>query len=766
MTTLSYFTKPFYQVSMAIEENAWSLSPYLFIIILFVWVWLPVLLKFKTRLAALTKKVGTIYVEASEIQLGSWFNSRIILAIAILSTLFLMSYRYFQPTMPIGYDTPFYMSRVNDMLRLNSITKLLIFSYLTRFFIIFMPLYPLKTLGLFGETVVKILPSFLGVIYVVVVYLFVKTGTNNAKIAALSSLFAAVSFFTLRLSLDLFVNFFAMSLIIGFLMFYLKTLVSFNKRDLIVAAGLLAFLLFVYPTAWIISTGIISSFFLISIVKHYSTKHIAGATLKTFFPSLVLIGIMSVASPMIVESARTWFPMLPVASAAWQTSTYFVFLNNIKPVFAPRFLSPEYIVAALQGIRPLFDPVYVTQENAILWLLTILGILLLSFSKRSYFKYVMISWVLILSVTMSFTSLDASSRIMLYYPTPILSAITFYALMRRFKSYLSLKFKIKPFSRMQLETCFLILVFLLFLNSATIRVSDSRVFSANVPSDKTLNALYWIRDHYDGRNTILVVSDSSFRTFGYWPVAITGAQIYRGNLLDLLSGKPDNYMVYYPNPNNYTILLISDGNGTPSDPYTFYNPDFIERQIINRIYENVFVVRKMAEQEIKYWNSTWYAYTHDEKDFLSFLSRGWTDDNFYGWDSYTAAKIPPSFSTDGDVMTLTVSFTPKAVDSVWIFKTISLATNEYPYLFARVRTDGPIYTPYIDIRIWYTNGSIDTLEYHPEDNNWHTEHLLLTNDKTIASVGICFTDYGVDVPNGTYHGYVDFITFANWDVGK
>jgi hypothetical protein len=628
MTTLSYFTKPFYQASMTIEEKALSLSPYLFVVILFVWAWLPVLLKFKTRLAIFTKKVGTIYVEAPEAHLGGWFNSRILLVIAILSTLFLMSYRYFQPTMPIGYDTPFYISRINEMLGLNSINNLLIFSYLTRFFIIFTPLYPLKTLGLFGETVVEILPSFLGIIYVVAVYLFVKMGTRNAEIAAISSLFAAISFFTLRLSVDLFDNFFAISLMVGFLTYYLKTLVHFNKRDLLVAAVLFAFLLFVYPTAWIISTGIILFFFLTSILKHCSIKPIAKTTLKIYFPSLILLGIISTASPIIIESARTWFPMLPAAQAPWHSPTYFAFLSNLAPTFAPRFLSPEYIAAALQGTRPLFDPVYITQENVILWLLTILGIPLLSFSKRSYFKDFMISWVLFLSVIMSITSIDASSsRIMLYYPTPIISAITFYALINKFKSYLSLKraraslkFTTKRFSKMRLMTCFLILVFLLLLNSAIIRVSDNRVFSANVPSDKTLNELYWIRDHYYGQNTILLMNESSFLTYGYWPIAITGAQIYRGNLLDLLTGKPDMYFVYYSNPNNYTILLISGENNT--DPNALYNPDFIERQIINRIYENVFVVRKMATEEIQYWNSTWYTFIRGERDILSFLSIG------------------------------------------------------------------------------------------------------------------------------------------------
>jgi hypothetical protein len=251
------------------------------------------------------------------------------------------------------------------------------------------------------------------------------------------------------------------------------------------------------------------------------------------------------------------------------------------------------------------------------------------------------------------------------------------------------------------------------------------------------------------------MNESSFLTYGYWPIAITGAQIYLGNLLDLLTGKPDMYFVYYSNPNNYTILLISGENNT--DPNAFYNPDFIERQIINRIYENVFVVRKIATEEIQYWNSTWYTFIRGERDILSFLSIGWIDDNFTsGWEN------PYDFSTDGDVMSLTASFTPNVINNISVFKAVSLSTNDYPYLLIRVKTDGGVNTPWMAIRIWYADGFPDVLEYYPKDNNWHLKSLRMMSDKKISRIGIAFTNYGIHVPEGTYYAYIDFVAFTKW----
>ena len=76
---------------------------------------------------------------------------------------------------------------------------------------------------------------------------------------------------------------------------------------------------------------------------------------------------------------------------------------------------------------------------------------------------------------------------------------------------------------------------IILLTSASFTVDH---FGTTIPPAEILEGLYWVRDNFDWRTTIIMISKSTYSMYMGWAQAIPVAHLYQGYLFDLLSGKP------------------------------------------------------------------------------------------------------------------------------------------------------------------------------------------------------------------------------------
>jgi hypothetical protein len=97
------------------------------------------------------------------------------------------------------------------------------------------------------------------------------------------------------------------------------------------------------------------------------------------------------------------------------------------------------------------------------------------------------------------------------------------------------------------------------------------------PGDATYRQLVQIRDHYGfGNKSILILIDHRYYESGsLWTSAVTGAEVFPGNLLSLLRGDPYRREIHrwvYPDLNGVREVLV---------PSTLYSPDSMEARLLS-----------------------------------------------------------------------------------------------------------------------------------------------------------------------------------------
>ena len=511
-------------------------------------------------------------------------NPRIILVIAIFAVIFLMSERIFRFTLPTGGDTPIYICEINNLARNGVTLDWLTRMPATRWFVLV--LYPFIALNLSGEIIIKLAPPLLGVLYVLATYSFVKD--YNVSIAALSSLVAALSCNTLVLSSQLYANFFAITMTITFFKYFLKSIAFNNKKHIVLASILQFIILQMYSPAWIISTTIIFLFLLFSFFDRGQRKYVTvTVALKVYFISILVICL----GPFILY--RLW--------AYDRLFSYYINQTGFSLLNVQSFLP-----IALQGnsYTGSYDLHPFLMENPLLLCLASIGVVLLLVSAKSDFRKLVMAWILTLSLAMPF--FPFRFRFTVYYPIPILAALVLHELMEKTPKLLSTfntvhLTKIKRyFSPTRLKTLFLVFIFSTLLMLSMFRLRQSWLIYSS--ADHYADELFWIRDNYDPKTTIIcvgpyvhnppIIYDSDVA----WVQGITRAYIYVGNLSDLLSGniqKVADPWVNTPdkiNPSDlehFTILLL-----WRKDFPEFYVPSDFEKSFMEEVHKNVYFVER------------------------------------------------------------------------------------------------------------------------------------------------------------------------------
>jgi hypothetical protein len=630
----------FLNISTALQWNAvYILLPIIYSLFL-----IPVLvltIKFLQKKFALARTRRSFF----QVEAVDWPNSRLILCLAFVAILVLSLYPYLclHYTFARGIDTSGYIYSLERISSIGFSFSILI-GPVADIFSTCIFFFPLNWLGIPWNALFQyIVPVAFGIFYVLVTYFFVKTGTNNKTIAALSALIASVSISTLNLATTLFKNYLALSLLLLFLTFYLQFLSSRQKRYLPLLILINIFLFIQYLPFAVLSIGILAIFLVITLIKERKILRIFAATATIYIPAIAIFLMRDVYNFFANggKFVKPAFEALPYFLSAYG-------INISSPIVSS--LGLGWIGSFQTWWRYLFV------EHFLLLILAIIGILVLCLNiasgkdgdrKNVFFERLVISWLVCLSVLFMFTDPAGQGyRFVLNFPISILSGIAFYFIVEKLLCIirdknlgktLSMRVKRHLFPKYSYSKIVRIaLVAILFLSLFTVcllRYNLNYFYTPYTPSSEVLDSLNFIRDNYKNDSLIFLIDNPhpaiDVNTDAKWMqyfLTTRGmdAQVYIGKLFDLLSGKPSEPIpnqIYswsstpaYPNATSYQILTIIP---------TYSQPDSIENQLLAHVYGQVYTMNKLSPSVIAYWNATWQKYQQTGQ--VSNVYNDWTE---------------------------------------------------------------------------------------------------------------------------------------------
>lgn len=140
----------------------------------------------------------------------------------------------------------------------------------------------------------------------------------------------------------------------------------------------------------------------------------------------------------------------------------------------------------------------------------------------------------------------------------------------------------------------------------------------------------------------------------------------------------------------------------------------------------------------------------------------WRDDTFTtGWfpDQYGSTNY--SFTSDGDIATISGTFSANTAGSVWIRRHVpAISTNTYPFLVFRVYVEDGINSNWL-VEIHYTDGSLEG--WYGYNVAWRTFTKMLTSGKTVSNINVRVENNRAAtwVGYGTQYAYFDYIALGS-----
>jgi hypothetical protein len=258
-----------------------------------------------------------------------------------------------------------------------------------------------------------------------------------------------------------------------------------------------------------------------------------------------------------------------------------------------------------------------------------------------------------------------------------------------------------------------------------------------------MSALEWVGQNYYWKDTIIMISDSTYSLFEGWIGAATLAHVFHGDLLDAIQDNPDLINRSFINASEYDILAISNDSDSTSDPYAYYNPNAFEMQLLQQVHPNVYQVKQGAF-DLRNWEDRYFSHYIDltEQD---------------GW------FLPKNVEQDRGMLLFNMTFTPKRTDDVWVSHPIEINTGQYDYLLVRMNIDevAPRGTPYLVVRVQYDDGTYSTLEHHMHFTHSHYGLLELKKNSMAREISLAYTDHNRDISEGSYEMRIDLVAFGS-----
>ncbi len=478
-------------------------------------------------------------VEASTEQKSLWpygVEGSFVLTTAVAAFLIFWSYTFILHA--VGWDTPVYASYLEYAWRMGfpaGVVWSLNPAWVGPFTLLWLPL---RVTGLSSESVFIVAPWILLVMYAASTWLFVKSTTGDRELAILSMVFVPLSFFSLRLALDLLRNLFSMTLLLLFLALAISWEKTGGIRKLVAAAIISWLLIYIYFPAWLILAGVLIVYAVFSFLETRQMSRNGGLLLLVMGPPMFLL-------VMIILLGPASFPSLNIASLVKTTSgTPSLNPGSLLGLTISRFTQENIVfvvaavsIAVITFLRPLSggrrsrygQPFLILMRS---WLLTILlalaAISILSASRIPVFS-------------------DIVERILLYLPMPGLLALGLEEL-HAHRITLPKLFHLSSISASASRTwhkhsrTITVLLYILLIGMAFIHTANTRV--TFYPSKDEVATLKWIHNNY-GVN-ILIVARIPNGTLNWLPLIIGWRasspydSLYFGTIQALLQGQPSS----------------------------------------------------------------------------------------------------------------------------------------------------------------------------------------------------------------------------------
>ena len=492
-----------------------EMSYTLLIILWFSWLWaIPLILTRKRKAATLTllakdRKATTILI-----------------ALTAAAIIVIYPYRYLHHLTPQGYDTPMYITVLNYMNQ-NPIGTLTAPDRCLWRPLFFAVIYPINKLIGYEELTLMTLPVILAILLAAATYTFTLKGTQNKFTASLAMLLTTTSYFTTRLSRDLFANFLATSIMLLALTMFLHTNEKSTRKN--IAATITTLIILTLTHAWTatITLATLITYTAITLTKNRLTiEEQVKATMLTITPLTALLIILVVIKPNLIPS----YMMIPLVD--------------------PFTSAPQWYWAA-------------KYESPILLALAILGTYLAA-KENTPFTRLLAAWVITISLLILVVGFDQFNyqRLYILYPVGILAAYALATVIQKATAKKPSKTRIAAVTTT--ATIALILI-------ASITPATYYPIHVHRPDDKTMQQLYWIRNTYGYSNPNIIVpiydppaqpleptSTTHLQDINVWgwARAIIGDVIYQGHILNLLNQDPDDTGRVF-NPQNKTIIIAS-----------------------------------------------------------------------------------------------------------------------------------------------------------------------------------------------------------------
>jgi hypothetical protein len=478
-------------------------------------------------------------------------------------------------------------------------------------------------------------PVIMVILYCLSVYRFTKVGTHNKLMGSVAAALTPLTFFTIRLSYDLYGNLLGLILTMLFFSYYLENLRNNSDKKAVLFGRIsIVLLLMAHVATYILVIQALAIFVISGKLFGQSVRKRAKTTFKILYPSL-LLGVL-----------------------------IFIYFNVAPTTLIQKPLVADFLQSFTQELR-LFSPTpdwssYALNESALLMFLSILGIIDL-LKNRDDFAGLLMVWVLIVYLYIIVLSYQQTYRMLLYLPTMIYATLGLSFLLKfcnklfQNMSYiLELGSKRVKIDHKVPERCILFLIFMTLTVSVLPRPYILQLYYER-PSQELERQLDWIAQRYGyGNEKVLILAtydENYYPHIRRWMRAISGNDVYVGELIRFLNGQPDwlvsgstaawlseSMIPYYrSNLSQYSLIIM---------PETIYSIGQFEQ----------FVSNKVDDQNIYVFQMPTISQTKDFIEHLVLNNSVWLDNTFdSGWTHVnTEVELKHSFLTDGTGLTIQI----------------------------------------------------------------------------------------------------------------
>ncbi len=452
--------------------------------------------------------------------------------------------RYVLFPWPQGSDTPLYVDAANSLFLQSDLSLMLrvwgigVGRWLTvgiiaalRALLGFAPGNP-------ELTTIAIVPILFGIVYSLSLYGFAHLLLGDKRFAFWAGAIAPVSFLTIRLSYDLFAQFLGQAL------------------SILALGGLVAYTLSGRPQPR--ATGIL---YVLALLAHMWTWAVF-AMISAGFLAWALVANPAVWRGTLRRGASVLAPSvaLAVAMSIALTSIRFAALYPFSVGDARPFSFPEgwYWIGGW--------------ESMVVWGLGCFG--LVAIASRRYdatAKAPLLLWTSLLSATVFVTGFDQSYRFLIMYPMPILVVVG----LRYVGEHLGVP---SPRTRRREEALHrAVPVAMILLLVGSVLPYTYIAEWTYWPGEAAYKELVQVRQTYGfgNRSVLILIEPRYFETGLLWASAVTGAEVYPGNLISLLRGDPYRREIHVwirPDLTGVREVLL---------PSTLYLPDAYEKPLLS-----------------------------------------------------------------------------------------------------------------------------------------------------------------------------------------